>query len=59
MDKHFELIFELCEVHAISHNPEGIYYTDGGFGYAEVYTEEGLASYSCNSIEEFKMIVGV
>lgn len=51
MNKHFELIHEMCRVFAQTEN--AIFFEDGGQKVAEI----NGATFSCNSIEEFYEMV--
>lgn len=49
MNKHFEIIKEMCKVFAVK-GDWAIWYEDGGVMYAEI----NGASFWCNSAEEFE-----
>ena len=50
--QHFELIRNYCEV--LAEAPNGIWFIDSGFKYANVYEkDEGWITYSCDSKEMF------
>lgn len=48
------LIHQYCKVIKEIHEPvHAIFYFDCGFGYAEIETEDGVESYSCDTEEMF------